>query len=70
MGIADVHVRATCYWLNRRVLGNIEATNATRSQGWADYSGIHLDTNIPRDVVTLSWINVGLAQARPNNKSI
>ena len=22
----------TCYWLNRRVLGNIEATNATRSQ--------------------------------------
>ena len=23
---------ATCYWLNRRVLGNIEATNATRSQ--------------------------------------
>ena len=22
---------ATCYWLNRRVLGNIEATNATRS---------------------------------------
>ena len=39
MGIADMHVR----YVNRRVLGNIEATNATRG---------HIDryTNIPRDV--------------------
>ena len=41
MGVVDMHV----HYINRRVLGNIETTNATRGH-------IHryIHTNIPRDV--------------------
>ena len=41
MGVADMHVR----YVNRHVLGNIEATNATRS-----HIDTYIHTNIPRDV--------------------
>ena len=37
MGVAEMHA----LYVNRRVLGNIEATNATRG---------HIHTDIPRDV--------------------
>ena len=55
VGVADMHVR----YVNRRVLGNIEATNAARG---------HIDTYIQTFPATwdVVMINVGLAQARPN----
>ena len=54
MGVADMHVR----YVNRRVLGNIEATNATRGH-------IHRYKHSPRRG-TLSRSMWGFAQARPN----
>ena len=60
MGVVDMHVR----YVNRRVLGNIEATNATRGH-------IHTHTHTHIHTFPATWdvvmINVGLAQAHPNN---
>ena len=50
---------ATCYWLNRRVLGNIELRRQTL------HAATYIDFPATWDVV---MINVGLAQARPNYK--
>ena len=60
-----IYILCTCYWLNRCVLGNIEATNATRNQ---------IDTLIDIQTFPVTWdvdtINVGLAQACLNYRTL